>query len=221
MDAFSEILGGVAMKGALFFSAEFSAPWGFTSPASGTLAPMLTPGTPRLVIYHFVVEGSGVVHVEDGSKLKFESGDIIVLPHGNEHRMSSADGAHANHTPAIIAKLQARDIGTLQMGGGGNVTRFVCGYMAFDPLLCRPILHGLPTVFKVNLRTDGSSRWLENSILHLVEEAGSGEPGSEAMLAKLSEALFVDTLRRYMARLPEQEVGWLAGARDPIVGKSL
>src|SRR5262249_23694157 len=40
-------------------------------------------------------------------------------------------------------------------------------------------------------------------------------------LAKLSEALFVDTLRRYVAGLPEQEVGWLAAARDPVVGKSL
>ena len=41
------------------------------------------------------------------------------------------------------------------------------------------------------------------------------------MLAKLSEALFVDTLRRYVASLPEEETGWLAGARDPVVGKSL
>jgi len=42
-----------------------------------------------------------------------------------------------------------------------------------------------------------------------------------AKLAKLSEALFVDTLRRYLASLPEQQVGWLAAARDPIIGKSL
>jgi transcriptional regulator GlxA family with amidase domain len=41
------------------------------------------------------------------------------------------------------------------------------------------------------------------------------------MLAKLSEALFVDTLRRYVASLPEQQPGWLTGVRDPIVGKSL
>jgi transcriptional regulator GlxA family with amidase domain len=109
----------------------------------------------------------------------------------------------------------------MQAGGGGEVTRFVCGYMACDPLLCRPILQGLPPAFKVNLRTDRSGEWLENSILHLVEEAGSGQAGSEAMLAKLSEALFVDTLRRHIAALPEQEIGWLAGVRDPIVGKSL
>jgi hypothetical protein len=37
----------------------------------------------------------------------------------------------------------------------------------------------------------------------------------------MSEALFVDTLRRYLAGLPKQEVGWLAAARDPIIGRSL
>jgi hypothetical protein len=63
--------------------------------------------------------------------------------------------------------------------------------------------------------------WLENSILQLVEESASGRMGSEAMLAKLSEALFVDTLRRYVTSLPEQQTGWLTGVRDPIVGKSL
>jgi transcriptional regulator GlxA family with amidase domain len=109
----------------------------------------------------------------------------------------------------------------LQAGGGGETSRFVCGYMTCDPHLSRPILSGLPPVFKVNIRTDPSGHWLESSILHLVEEAASGRVGSEAMLAKLSEALFVDTLRRYVAALPEQQTGWLAGTRDPIVGKSL
>jgi transcriptional regulator GlxA family with amidase domain len=93
--------------------------------------------------------------------------------------------------------------------------------MMCDPYLSRPILSGLPRVFKVNIRSDRSGNWLENSILHLVEEAVSGRVGSEAMLAKLSEALFVDTLRRYIADLPQEQTGWLAGTRDAIVGKSL
>jgi hypothetical protein len=117
--------------------------------------------------------------------------------------MSSAEGVREKETPAMVAKLQARDLRTMQAGGGGEVTRFVCEYMACDPLLCRAILHSLPSAFKVNLRTDRSGHWLENSILHLVEEAASGHAGSEAMSAKLSEALFVDTLQRYIAGLPE------------------
>jgi AraC-like DNA-binding protein len=121
----------------------------------------------------------------------------------------------------IVPKVRARDLSPLRAGGGGAVSKFVCGYMTCDPHLSRPILNGLPPVFKVNVRTDRSGHWLETSIMHLVEEAVSGRFGSEAMLAKLSEALFVDTLRRYVDSLPEQQTGWLAGARDPVVGRSL
>ena len=162
-----------------------------------------------------------MVRLSDESKLRLEAGDVIVLPHGDAHGMCSAEGVGDMDTSLLLAKLQARDLRAMRAGGGGQVTRFVCGYMACDPLLCRPVLEGLPSAFKVNLRTDRSGQWLENSILHLVDEAASGSAGSEAMLAKLSEALFVDTLRRYMAGLPEQETGWLAGARDAVVGRSL
>jgi AraC-like DNA-binding protein len=140
--------------------------------------------------------------------------------------MTSAQGVTSTGlTPAILSKVkswaQSGDLSPMRGGGGGETARYICGYMACDPHISRPILSGLPPVFKVNIRTDRSGKWLENSILHLVEEAASGRVGSAAMLAKLSEALFVDTLRRHIAGLPKQEVGWLAGARDPVVGKSL
>jgi AraC-like DNA-binding protein len=176
----------------------------------------------HLVLYHFVVDGGAVVELEDGPSIVLKPGDVVIFPHGGPHYMSSGAGAtrpFPNY--GISAKIKARDLSPLHAGGGGETSRFVCGYMTCDPYLSRPILNGLPPVFKVNIRTDRSGQWLENSILHLVEEAASGRVGSEAMLAKLSEALFVDTLRRYVAGLPEQQMGWLAGARDPIVGKSL
>lgn len=111
MDAFSEILGGLALKGAMFFSAEFSAPWGFSTPPSRYLAPVVAPGSPHLVVYHFLIEGSGFVLLEDGSKLRLEAGDVIVLPHGEAHEMCSAEGVQEKETPVIIAKIQARDLG--------------------------------------------------------------------------------------------------------------
>ena len=122
---------------------------------------------------------------------------------------------------SLMKKIASRDLTPLRSGGGGASTRFVCGYMACDPLLCAPILEGLPSMLKVNVRTDRAGHWLEGSLLHLVDEASSNLAGSEAMLAKVSEALFVDMLRRYVAGLPEHHTGWLAGARDPVVSKSL
>jgi len=222
MDAFSEILSGVKLNGAVFFSAEFSAPWGFSSPGSSVIAATLAVDATHLVLYHFVIDGGAVVEVADGPSIELKPGDVVIFTNGDPHHISSGHGVKRPFPNyGIAAKVEARDLSTLQAGGGGETSRFVCGYMACDPYLSRPILNGLPPVFKVNIRTDRSGHWLENSILHLVEEAASGRVGSEAMLAKLSEALFVDTLRRYVAGLPEQQLGWLAGARDPVVGKSL
>jgi AraC-like DNA-binding protein len=222
MDAFSEILSGVKLSGAVFFTAEFSAPWGFSTPPSKIMAEKVAPGAAHLILYHLLIDGEGFVEMEDGQSVVLTPGDVVIFPHGDPHHMSSGKGTRPPFPNyGITPKIKARDLSPLHAGGGGAVSRFVCGYMTCDPHLIRPILGGLPAVFKVNVRTDASGHWLENSILHLVEEAVSGRVGSEAMLAKLSEALFVDTLRRFVDSLPEQQSGWLAGARDPIVGRSL
>jgi AraC-like DNA-binding protein len=222
MDAFSEILSGVKLKGAVFFCAEFSAPWGFSTPQSSMLAPTLAPDAEHIVVYHLLIEGHAIVESGDEPALQLGPGDIVIFPHGDAHHMSSGkEAVRPFPNYGVYEKIQARDLSPLQAGGGGATSRFVCGYMTCDPNVCRPILGGLPPVFKINIRADRSGQWIESSILHLVEEAASGRVGSEAMLAKLSEALFVDTLRRYVGGLPEQQTGWLAGTRDPIVGKSL
>jgi hypothetical protein len=221
MDAFSEVLSGVRLKGAMFFSAEFSAPWRLSTPHSRTLASTLAPGAQHLVIYHLVVDGSARARLEGGPDVELSPGDIVVFPHGDPHHLSGLTEGGQIDSAAILRKIATRDLSPMHAGGGGATTRFVCGYLTCDPLLCGPILESLPPLLKVNIRTDRSGHWLEQSILHLVEEAASDRAGSDAMLAKLSEALFVDTLRRYVTALTDQTTGWLAGARDPTVGKSL
>ena len=221
MDAFSEVLSGVRLKGAMFFSAEFSAPWRLSTPHCRVLTETLAPGAPHMLIYHFVEHGSARASLADGPDVELSPGDIVVFPHGDPHRLSGGSGANDVESAAILRKIATRDLSPMQAGGGGATTRFVCGSLTCDPLLCGPILESLPPMLTVNVRTDRAGHWLEQSILHLVEEAASNRAGSEAMLAKLSEALFVDTLRRYVTNLPEQTTGWLAGARDPVVGRSL
>src|SRR5262245_59726731 len=207
MDAFSEVLRGVTLKGAVFFSAEFSAPWSLYSPPSIKLAPILAPGALHIVLYHFVVEGHALARLPDGVRLDLYPGDVVVFPNGDSHELGDKEGSRRIDNSEVLAKIAGRDLSPVRWGGGGQSTRFVCGYMACDPLLCGPILESLPPMLKVNVRTDRSGNWLEQSILHLVDEAGSHSAGGDAMLAKLSEALFVDTLRRYVAGLSDQQTG--------------
>ena len=154
MDAFSEILSGVKLNGALFFCAEFSAPWCFSSPASNTLAPILAPGAPHLVIYHFVIDGGAFVQLADGQSVDLGPGDVVVLPHGDPHIMTSSRGVTATSlTYGDSFKVRLRDLSPMQAGGGGDPARFVCGFMACDPSSAGPSSSGLPPVFKVNIRT--------------------------------------------------------------------
>ena len=219
MDAFSEVLNGVRLKGAMFFNAAFSEPWRLSTPHSRQMP--LAPGAPHMVIYHLVVDGSARSRVEGGPDIDLTPGDIVVFPHGDPHHLSGGTGGGQIESSAVLRKIATRELSPMHGGGGGATTRFVCGYLTCDPLLCGPILESLPPMLKVNIRTDRAGHWLEQSILHLVEESASDHAGSDALLAKLSEALFVDTLRRYVTGLPDQTTGWLAGARDPSVGKSL
>jgi AraC-like DNA-binding protein len=221
MDAMSEVLGGLRLRGAVFFRAALSAPWNFGTPRSREMALLLAPGAQHLIIYHFVASGGLAASVDDGPSLDLTAGDIVVFPHGDPHHLRAGSGQVPVDSRAVVEKIVSRDLQPLEAGGRGATTELVCGYLVCDPLLCGPLLESLPRILKVNVRTDRAGHWLEQCILHLAEEAATQSPGSEAMLAKLSEALFVDTLRRYLAGLPEHSTGWLAGARDGAVGRAL
>src|SRR6476646_1802414 len=93
MDAFSEILSGVKLTGAVFFTAEFSAPWGFSTPASKMMAAKVAPASEHLVLYHLLIEGAAVVEMEDGQSIALGPGDVVIFPHGDPHHMSSGKGA--------------------------------------------------------------------------------------------------------------------------------
>jgi AraC-like DNA-binding protein len=74
---------------------------------------------------------------------------------------------------------------------------------------------------RINIRGDSAGEWLENTVRHLVSEAERGRPGQSVLLSKMAEALFIETLRRYVEQLPAEQTGWLAGARDEVVGSAL
>jgi AraC-like DNA-binding protein len=135
--------------------------------------------------------------------------------------MGNGSGVKAVDMAQELERISSQGLKISRMGGGGEITKFICGYMACEPHLSRVFLGGLPPVLKINIRNDASGQWLEDSIRYSVGNADASRPGGEAVIAKLSEVLFVEALRRYIALLPPEQTGWLAGVRDPEVGKAL
>jgi AraC-like DNA-binding protein len=220
MDALSEILRVVNLRGAVFFHARCTAPWSVKSPVASTLAQALDSKGAHLVLYHYMVEGRCLVEFDGLAPVELIAGDVILIPHGDSHTMGSSLRGMPDAPVRMDDVLRQRPR-NIDLGGGGETARFVCGYMACDPTLFRPVLDALPRVITLSLHGPGASNWLARSIGDAVEEASSPKPGGETVLAKLSELMVVETLRSYIGNISTEQQSWLGGLRDRTVGRCL
>jgi AraC-like DNA-binding protein len=162
-----------------------------------------------------------LARIEVDEPVRLEAGSVLVIPNGETHVMGSA--LHLAPVPLseILDPPRPGVVQSARHGGEGPLTRVVRGFLACDPRLCRPILSGLPRLMRIDLRSSPSGPWLESSIRQSVNEAVSTRAGADVILARLSEALFVEALRRFVETMPPEHRGWLAGLRDPFVGRGL
>ncbi|HWA73808.1 MAG TPA: AraC family transcriptional regulator [Polyangiaceae bacterium] len=220
-DPLSEALRSVRLSGAIFLDAELSAPWGFASPPASVGARLIAPSAEHLILFHLLVEGAATARIAGQGSVALQPGDIAVLPRGDAHELWNGRVTELTDASTLLPKILEGSVVSERGGGGGRVTKFICGYIACERQAQRLFLAGLPPLFKVNIRRDASGEWIESTIRHLASEREQARAGRSALLAKLAEALFIETLRRYMADLPRQRTGWLAAARDSAVGRAL
>ena len=162
MDVLSEGLKVVKLQGALFYNGEFSSPWSFCSPPSHTVAPYVAPDARHVIVYHLLTEGRASARLVDGERIILEAGDIVIFPHGDAHFLENGAPANSVDMEKELARIFSQGLKRSTSGGGGEITKFVCGFMACEPRLSQVFLSGLPPVFKVSIRNDASGRWLEN-----------------------------------------------------------
>jgi AraC-like DNA-binding protein len=220
MDALSELLRAVKLSGAMFFVAHCSKPWRVVAPPAATLGRYVAPHASHVIEFHLVASGTGYIRVGDETT-PFAAGDLVMVPHGDRHEMGHGVGGALYGSEETLSRLLSGGLQCSRIGGGGEETRLVCGYLACDAGLIRPALAGLPRVVRVHLRNDRAGEWLEQSIVLAVERAQASVPGSDVILARLAEVLFTEALQRYVMQLPPGRTGWLAGAGDATVGRSL
>jgi AraC-like DNA-binding protein len=238
MDVLSDVLRVVRLSGAVFFNAEFSSPWSISSPRGDELAAMILPSAECVALFHVLVEGEAFFRCAEHVEVHLRSGDVIVFPHAHPHDMSS----HRGIRPTPIGTLmpaQSDVRANVRHGGGGEKSRFVCGYLQCDQRF-GPLIGALPTMMLLRranryatvdtVQADGerptpvdsgADTWLSTTLEYATREASSEAPGNATMLERLTELIFVEILRQYMKQLPEGQSGWLAGLNDPYVGRAL
>jgi AraC-like DNA-binding protein len=220
-DTLSEVLRAVRLKGAIFFSVNGSAPWAAETPAAHEVGPVLMPGAEHIIEYHAVTSGACWGGIVGEPALRLEAGDIIVFPQGDAHVMSSAPGMRGGNEHEFIRQVRTSrlPVAIEKQGGGAERAELICGYLGCDARPFNPLLATLPRV--IHLSPQGSDGMLQQLVRLALAESGTKGAGSDAMLARLSELLFVEVVRRHVATLPPDRVGWLAGLRDDSIGRVL
>jgi AraC-like DNA-binding protein len=222
-DALSDLLKTVRLTGAAYFEIVARDPWAVASPPRELILPKILPDADHLIAYHVVTAGSCFAAVAGGKPIALEAGQVLVITNSEAHTMSSRPGLRADPPTADVLQVAAaaNKPFCINLGDGPATTNLVCGYLACDAQPFNPLLDSLPSVIKVGDHAHDGAGWIGQFIRFAVAEAAGKHAGSESVLTKLSELLFIDVVRRHLETLPPEHAGWLAGLRDPLIGKAM
>ena len=220
------MLRAVRLTGAVFFRVDATSPWVIEMPDSSALAAVTLPRAQHVISYHVVTEGACWGALLGGASVHLEAGDVLLFPHGDPYVMSIAPNARGGPDPAeVLAFMGEMVVGRLPFaivedGGGSERLGLVCGFLGCDVHPFNPLLATLPRLLHVR-RAFAAGDPLARLIEFALAESRERRAGGECVRLRLSELMFVEVVRRYLAGLPAEETGWLAGLRDHSVGRAL
>ena len=222
MDALSDVLRVAHLTGGVFLRAEFFAPWCIASRLTPEhCSPVLGPAS-HMMIFHYVAEGEVHIQIEgEQDEDLIETGEVVLLPRNNMHLIGSDLSLPAVPGKEVIRPPRDGGLFSIHHGGTGNCTRMVCGFLGCAGTEGNPVISSLPPLLRVKLQQGGAAEWIRSTFQYAAEEVSAGRPGSETVLAKVSELLFVEAVRRYAEELPDGRTGWFSGLRDPHVARAL
>jgi AraC-like DNA-binding protein len=220
VDALSDILRVVGLTGGLYMDAEFTEPWAVMGQVAPELCRPFMVQPERVVGFHYVLEGAFDLTVEGRPAIRVSAGQAVMLPRNEVHVLSGGPRVAPISAAEVLRPPEAFGVARTNFGGGGARTRMVCGFMGGNAQL-EPLLASLPSAILVDVSNLPGGDWIAGTFTYAARTLSNGDAGTATVVAKVSELLFVETLRRHLATLPEDEIGWLAGLRDPVVSRAL
>src|ERR1051325_3689977 len=213
VDPLSDVLRAVRLNGAHFYHVEAGGTWSVLTVPAKELVPRILPNAEHLISYHILLNGT-CWGGPFGEQIQLNAGDVIVFPHGDAHLMSSAkdyvDRSGKDGTEA------SRFLSNVYLGPNdvSRDTELVCGFLGCDSRPFNPLIAALPRVLVIPGAAGG---FLAQFPKQVVTESRTGRVGSETMLTRMAELMFIEVLRRYVENLPPQEAGWLGALPRVLV----
>lgn len=220
MDALSDVLRVIRLIGGVFLEAEFTAPWCVSGKVSAEHCKPFQVSPRHVIASHFVATGRMQLQIKGSDPIEAHAGELLLLPHNDAHVFGSDLTVPVTPVHRLIQTVPGGGIQHIQFGGEGAATHLLCGFLG-SSISFSPLLSSLPRILKLDVRATPSGAWIESSFRFAINQIATGHMGSATVIAKLSELLFVQAVGQFVAGLPAEKRGWLAGLRDPQVGRAL
>jgi AraC-like DNA-binding protein len=220
MEALEDLLRAMRLSGAVFMDAEFTAPWCVRAKISADHCRPFMPVPGHLIAYHYVLEGTLWVRIDGEPACEAVAGELLVLPRNDTHVLGNDLNLRPRPANHLIEPATDEGLARIRYGGGGARCRILCGFLGTEDRT-DPLIASLPAILKLSLDAGRMGSWIEASMRYAARELAAGSPGAATSQARLSELLFAEAVRTYVGSLPPRSKGWLAGLRDPYVGRAL
>ena len=113
--AMDEVLAAVSVRSSVYCLSELTAPWGFRVDGA------------HVAKFHFILEGSCWLELSGQDPVGLGAGDLVILPGGDSHVLADEPGSAVPGLDSLIAEHPLDAHARLRCGGGGALTRVLCG----------------------------------------------------------------------------------------------
>lgn len=209
MDPLADVLDLSRVRGALMANVRAHAPWGLELPQNTGAS------------FHAVTSGTAWVRVGGREPVQLMPGDLLLLPSGIAHRLSSEPDGRCRPFDRSMKEELMTPQDDLELPGSGAVTTFVCAAYVYDLDVAQPLISLLPAVLHVPA-DPVAGRSVAAIVALLAGEIGVREAGARAAVARLIDLLLIAAIRRWADEQPEgASPSWLTALRDPVIGRVL
>lgn len=203
------------LTGTLYCRSELTAPWGVD-----------LPPFEDCMMFHVITAGRCWLEVDGEQPRLLERGSVVLLPHGEGHRIRSDPDAATEPLFDIPVERVSERYEIMRYGGGdgdggGEFTHLICGVARFDHVAAEHLVALLPKVLQIDAWDQDEGSWLQSTLRFIAREAQELRPGGETVITRLADVLVIQMIRAWIDSAPAADRGWLAALRDDQVGRAL
>jgi AraC family transcriptional regulator, alkane utilization regulator len=216
MDALTEVLNSLRVRSTVYCPIEIGAPWGLHIAEE--------PGAPFFIL----TKGRAFLVIEElNIRQWLKAGDFIIITKRCACQVSDSPESKLMDLQEWLRRNPPRPDGTFKVEGKGEISNFIGGTFFVENHESHPLLKVLPAFLyfsgAAGAKGEGGNvvGWFETTLNFIISEAVSRKPGTETILTRLSDILFIQAIRAYASSASSEQPNWFAAAIDAQIGETL